>query len=80
MLPGIIDPDEGERRVLGAEHPHDVAHAVGYLPEERGLYPAIKAFEAIAFVGALRGLPLAEGRGRGRELLEEHGLGYAADR
>jgi ABC-2 type transport system ATP-binding protein len=80
MLLGIIDPDEGLRRVLGHERPHDVAHAIGYLPEERGLYPAMKAFEAIAFVGALRGLPLAEGRKRGRALLEEHGLGYAADR
>jgi ABC-2 type transport system ATP-binding protein len=57
-----------------------MAHAIGYLPEERGLYPAMKAYEAIAFVGALRGLPLAEGRRRGRALLEEHGLGYAADR
>jgi ABC-2 type transport system ATP-binding protein len=80
MLLGIIDPDAGLRRVLGAERPHDVAHAIGYLPEERGLYPAMKAYEAIAFVGALRGLPLAEGRKRGRALLEEHGLGYAADR
>jgi ABC-2 type transport system ATP-binding protein len=80
MLLGIIDPDAGLRRVLGHERPHDVAHAIGYLPEERGLYPAMKAYEAIAFVGALRGLPLAEGRKRGRALLEEHGLGYAADR
>ena len=80
MLLGIIDPDEGVRRVLGHERPHEVAHAIGYLPEERGLYPAMKAYEAIAFVGALRGLPLAEGRRRGRALLEEHGLGYAAER
>nr|WP_260043947.1 ATP-binding cassette domain-containing protein [Novosphingobium mangrovi (ex Huang et al. 2023)] len=80
MLLGIIDPDEGYRRVLGAERPHDVAHAIGYLPEERGLYPAMKATEAIAFVGALRGLPLREGRRRAHELLEAHGLGYAADR
>ncbi|MBV1917675.1 MAG: ATP-binding cassette domain-containing protein [Sphingomonadaceae bacterium] len=80
MLLGIIEPDEGSRRILGAERPHDVAHAIGYLPEERGLYPAMKAYEAIAFVGALRGFPLAEGARRGRELLEEHGLGYAADR
>ncbi|MCW1429441.1 ABC transporter ATP-binding protein [Novosphingobium sp. JCM 18896] len=80
MLLGIIDPDAGLRRVLGAERPHDVAHAIGYLPEERGLYPAMKAYEAIAFVGALRGLPLAEGRKRGKALLEEHGLGYAIDR
>ena len=74
MLLGIIDPDEGERRVLGHANPQDVAKAIGYLPEERGLYPTMKAYEAIAFMGALRGLPLAEGRRRGRELLEAHGL------
>ena len=80
MLLGIIDPDSGVRRVLGHDRPHEVAHAIGYLPEERGLYPAMKAYEAIAFLGALRGLPLAEGRKRGRVLLEENGLGYAAER
>ena len=80
MLLGIIDPDAGMRRILGADRPHDVAHAIGYLPEERGLYPAMKAYEAIAFVGALRGLPLAEGRRRAKRLLEEYGLGYAAER
>lgn len=80
MLLGIIDPDEGLRRVLGTERPHEVAHTIGYLPEERGLYPAMKAYEAIAFLGALRGLPLREGRKRAKVLLEEHGLGYAIDR
>ncbi len=80
MLLGIIDPDEGVRRVLGHEDPHDIARLIGYLPEERGLYPAMKAVEAIAFMGALRGVPLAEGRRRGRELLEGHGLGHAADK
>jgi ABC-2 type transport system ATP-binding protein len=80
MLLGIIDPDEGTRRVLGHDRPHEVAHTIGYLPEERGLYPSMKAYEAIAFLGALRGLPLAEGRKRGKELLEAHGLGYAIDR
>jgi ABC-2 type transport system ATP-binding protein len=74
MLLGIIDPDEGLRRVLGHERPQDIARLIGYLPEERGLYPAMKAYEAIAFMGALRGLPLKEGRKRGRELLEDHGL------
>jgi ABC-2 type transport system ATP-binding protein len=80
MLLGIIDPDEGTRRVFGHERPHDIARLIGYLPEERGLYPSMKADEAIAFLGSLRGVPLAEGRRRGRELLEEHGLGHAADR
>lgn len=80
MLLGIIDPDEGVRRVLGHERPTEIARRIGYLPEERGLYPAMKAYEAIAFLAALRGVPLKEGRRRGRELLEENGLGYAADR
>src|SRR3546814_1158464 len=40
----------------------------------------MKACEAIAFMGALRGLPLAEGRRRGRVLMAEHGLGAAADK
>lgn len=80
MLLGIIDPDEGVRRVFGHDRPHDIGRLIGYLPEERGLYPAMKCVEAIAFMGALRGLPLKEGRIRGTELLERHGLGYAADR
>jgi ABC-2 type transport system ATP-binding protein len=80
MLLGIIDPDEGTRRVLGHERPQDVARLIGYLPEERGLYPSMKAYEAIAFMGALRGVPLKFGRERGRELMENHGLGYAAER
>ncbi len=80
MLLGIIDPDEGVRRVFGHDRPHDIGRLIGYLPEERGLYPAMKCVEAIAFMGALRGLPLKEGRKRAGELLERHGLGYAADR
>jgi ABC-2 type transport system ATP-binding protein len=80
MLLGIIDPDEGVRRVFGHERPHDIARIIGYLPEERGLYPSMKSYEAIGFLGALRGMPLAEAKARGRELLEAHGLGHAAER
>jgi ABC-2 type transport system ATP-binding protein len=75
MLIGIIDPSSGTRRVLGRERPLDAAPEIGYLPEERGLYPAMHARDAIAFMGALRGLPIAEGRRRADALLAEHGLG-----
>ena len=79
MLLGIIEPDEGHRTLLGTDRPRSVSDRVGYLPEERGLYPAMKAREAIAFMGALRGLPLRTGRKRATELLETAGLGHAAD-
>ncbi len=80
MLLGIIDPDQGYRCVLGTERPTEVARRIGYLPEERGLYPSMKAYEAIAFLAALRGVPLGEGRRRARQMLEEYGLSHAADR
>ena len=80
MLIGIIDPSSGTRRVLGRERPLAAAAEVGYLPEERGLYPAMHARDAIAFMGALRGLPIAEGRRQADRMLEEHNLGEWAKR
>ncbi len=79
MTLGIIEPDEGWRTILGARHPRDAGDRVGYLPEERGLYPSMKAKDAIGFMGALRGLPWHVGRKRGAEMLEGAGIGHAAD-
>lgn len=75
MLLGILDPDGGVRRILGDDNPLRQSHRVGYLPEERGLYPAMQVREVIAYFGALRGLPLAEGRRRADALLDDHSLG-----
>jgi len=79
MLLGIIEPDAGTRTLLGHDRPRDVSDRVGYLPEERGLYPAMRAKDAIAFMGALRGLDLRTGRKRAVGLLEAAGLGHAVD-
>ncbi|MEQ1725456.1 MAG: ATP-binding cassette domain-containing protein [Sphingopyxis sp.] len=78
MLMGIIDPDQGKCSVLDAARPRDVAHRIGYLPEERGLYPSMTARDSIAFMGALRGLSWAEGRRRADVRLEALGLGHAS--
>jgi ABC-2 type transport system ATP-binding protein len=75
MLLGIIDPDQGHRTLLGHDRPLDAARIVGYLPEERGLYPAMTTRDAIAFMGALRGLPLDVGKARAEGLLRDNGLG-----
>jgi ABC-2 type transport system ATP-binding protein len=79
MLLGILDPDGGERRILGHSNPRDASHRIGYLPEERGLYPAMKARDAIAFMGALRGLDWNEGRKRAATMMETAGLGAVVD-
>jgi len=80
MLLGIIEPDRGTRTLLGRAQPLDAAPEVGYLPEERGLYPAMQCREAIAFMGALRGLPLDVGRKRAEILLKDNGLGDYVDK
>jgi ABC-2 type transport system ATP-binding protein len=79
MLLGIIEPDGGQRSLLGHERPREAGDRIGYLPEERGLYPAMKAREAIAFMGALRGLDWKIGRKRAAALMEAAGLGHAVD-
>src|SRR5262245_35653453 len=73
MMLGIIDPSSGTRCLLGHARPIEAAQQVGYLPEERGLYPSMQAAEALAFMGALRGLPLREARRRAMELLKARG-------
>jgi ABC-2 type transport system ATP-binding protein len=80
MLLGIIEPDAGSRSLLGHARPLEAARIVGYLPEERGLYPAMPTREAIAFMGALRGLPLDVGRKRAEILLSQNGLGDYIDK
>ncbi len=78
-LLGIIEPDEGHRSILGHAAPREASDRVGYLPEERGLYPSMKARDAIAFMGALRGLDRRTGRARAAEMMEAAGLGHAID-
>ncbi|MEI9851046.1 MAG: ATP-binding cassette domain-containing protein [Sphingomonas sp.] len=79
MLLGIIEPDEGERMLLGRSRPREASDHVGYLPEERGLYPGMRAKDAIAFMGALRGLRRREGRRRAVALMQAAGMGHAVD-
>jgi ABC-2 type transport system ATP-binding protein len=56
-----------------------VAGRLGYLPEERGLYPKMKVGEMVRFMGELRGLPAAVARQRTGAWLERLGLGKWTD-
>lgn len=78
MLLGILEPDEGYRCILGHKDPANVARRLGYLPEERGLYPTMKAIDVIGYMGSIRGMSRNEARERGRAMLDEYGLGDAA--
>jgi ABC-2 type transport system ATP-binding protein len=75
MLNDIIAPDAGEIRLLGDRRPgREAAPRVGFLPEERGLYPKMRVAEMIAFMGELRGLSSRDARRRAGEWLDKLGL------
>jgi ABC-2 type transport system ATP-binding protein len=64
MMIGINLPDSGEVRMFGGPFQRDMLRRVGYLPEERGLYPKMKVIEQLVFFGELHGLSAAEAKRR----------------
>jgi ABC-2 type transport system ATP-binding protein len=75
MINDIFAPDAGEIVVLDGLRPgHAAAQRIGYLPEERGLYPRMKVADMIEFIGELRGLARSEARRRTAQWLDRLGL------
>jgi len=70
MLMGILMPDEGSIHVLGEPLSSETQDRIGYLPEERGLYPRMQVRKLLVFLGALKGLPEREANRRARDWLE----------
>ncbi|MCU1284243.1 MAG: efflux transporter, ATP-binding protein [Acidobacteriales bacterium] len=64
MMIGITMPDSGEVRMFGQPFTRDILKRVGYLPEERGLYPKMVVLEQLVFIGELHGLSAAEAKKR----------------
>ncbi|QSF45470.1 ABC transporter ATP-binding protein [Paenibacillus tianjinensis] len=56
MVLGLIYPDEGKIIYNGKPFSSELQHLMGYLPEERGLYPKVKVSEQIIYLARLRGM------------------------
>jgi ABC-2 type transport system ATP-binding protein len=59
MVMHVLAPDEGRVEVLGSAA-RDVLDRVGYLPEERGLYPRMVLEEQLLLFATLKGMARAE--------------------
>ncbi|WP_438431274.1 ABC transporter ATP-binding protein [Gorillibacterium sp. sgz500922] len=59
MVLGLIYPDEGRILYHGKPYSKELIGKLGYLPEERGLYPKIKVSDQILYLAELRGVPRA---------------------
>src|SRR5690606_22791907 len=55
MLLGLMEPDSGSITFEGYET-RPAPHEIGYLPEDRGLYPDVKVLDTLVHFGALRGM------------------------
>lgn len=75
MLVGVLRPTAGHITLLGEPVSREVLRRVGYLPEERGLYRAMSARGAIAYLARLKGTPSSRAFKRADALLTDHGLG-----
>jgi len=78
MALDILRPDAGSISVLGKEPGRGHAAEIGFLPEERGLYRAMTAFDTIAYFGQLKGMGTGDARREGLALLDRFGLGAQA--
>jgi ABC-2 type transport system ATP-binding protein len=83
MLTTLLPPTSGTARVAGydiAKEGPQVRASIGAALQEAALDPFLTGRDHLRLQGALHGLPRAERRKRGDELLERVGLSEAADR
>ena len=74
IICGLLAPDDGA--VLWRGEPIDARarQRIGYMPEERGLYPKMRVGDQLEYFGVLHGLPHARARAAAGEWLERLGL------
>ncbi len=74
MLLDLTRPDQGRISVFGEPPSTRAREHIGYLPEERGLYPKQRVADVLTYLGSLAGLSPAEARARAHSWLDRAGL------
>ena len=73
-LLGIYQADSGELLINGEEFSPERVGAIGYLPEERGLYKKEKVIDVMQYFGRLKGLSKKEAQEFSKKYLKRVGL------
>ncbi|SHH00754.1 ABC transporter ATP-binding protein [Streptoalloteichus hindustanus] len=71
---GVLAADSGEVRWNGAPITFETRRRIGYMPEERGLYPKMKVAEQLAYLAELHGSGSAAARRAADVWIERLGL------
>jgi ABC-2 type transport system ATP-binding protein len=56
MILGLLNPSAGQISWDGKPIGYDASDKIGYLPEERGLYPKVKVRDQLTYLGRLKGM------------------------
>jgi ABC-2 type transport system ATP-binding protein len=79
IVVGVLAADAGEVRFAGSPFTFDARRQIGYLPEERGLYPKMRLAEQLAYLAELHGMPASSARAAATRWLDRFGLAERAE-
>ncbi|ANQ69935.1 ABC transporter ATP-binding protein [Rhodococcus qingshengii] len=71
---GVLGADSGEVRLGGKPVDLDVRRTIGYMPEERGLYPKMKVGAQLSYLAELHGLSKADAHAATERWTERLGI------
>jgi ABC-2 type transport system ATP-binding protein len=78
IIMGVLRADAGAVRWTGAPLTFETRRRIGYMPEERGLYPKMRVLDQLVYLAELHGTPSDEARRNAARWLERLGLATRA--
>jgi ABC-2 type transport system ATP-binding protein len=72
---GVLTADAGQVRWAGTPLDFTARRRIGYMPEQRGLYPKMRLLEQLMYLGQLHGMSGQGARREASRWLERFGLG-----
>jgi ABC-2 type transport system ATP-binding protein len=80
MILGLLEPTKGTIRWNGKPITYGTSPEIGYLPEERGLYPKMKVEDQLIYLAELRGMPRQEAKREAGAWLERFEVPHYASK
>jgi len=71
---GLVRADRGEVRWNGRTVDLEIRRRIGYMPEERGLYPKMRALDQLSYFGMLHGMSNSAARQAAAEWIDRLGV------
>jgi len=74
MIMNIIAPDSGKISIFDQRMNDSLKSKIGYLPEERGVYPKMKLIDFLIFLGEIHDTPTSQAKTLARQWLSRFDL------